>query len=1118
MRKYIIILILLFFNTVCFGQDVSSGQVDAIYQKILVLVNDGKFEEAQSSYHDIRHSLDSQKNDLLYSIINIGLSAIGKRIDDESTIASIKRQISFCSEHKEDLKNVNKPTNVMFFLNAYISYLGKIKNPYYMEVYRVLKDTWPKIKNDYATIYIKIIENTALCLYGAESRYKEAIPVLEELLDLHKQGYQLTSKPYDLYNLLGICYQYSGDDNKAAMAYDYALINFTSTDKIENNNSYMTITRNRFDMAFKLSQLSKCKELGVILINYYKNRVDKKEDYINVLMELGDIELATFQYKEGLTHYEEGIGEILESNNYNDTVKKQWLENLYTLYNTIDISEKYRKYKSEFVKYNINITHKLNADIVDDHYIDSLKNRINIIGNDFVLDIKRYIEDIVTISNYYEGRHQDKNSIDLLEETIFKCKANNIKEQDYASLFCSLGTIYGNLHNIKKALENHKKAKYIYTRNGLLNSDFISILCHLSSDYRYSGDLGLAKAYLDEAWNVSLSMDGFKKDKNNYYNLLNEFSQFYSSLGNEQKALEYNSMILEDISEKDNSIVFKKLYQLARLQLLLSLNKYVEARLLLSEIDEQFIDETGAWWNAFETKFFNNDSSCTYDLEKWTSNDRDQIKQSYSSIQSDILKNYWNIYGSNLNSAYSMALNKFRTSSLKTSTYNNMLFTKNFQLELNKFHLSHPNKQLTPEIINNIINKIGNVDKIRKKLAGNEIAIEYFVIDNRKSYKELEKKYGALILKKDSQEPIFVELCFCDSLDQLVYKNTIDEAEIYADNLYDIRNNTIYKMIWEPLEKEIPLKSRVYVSGCGATYYLNLSAISNGRVRLDSLYDIHNVMSTTAILSEKSSNKDYNSAVIFGGIDYDTSMDEMALEATRYAHEESSEDYAMLRGLNERGSWGKLKYSLEEANKISNILSGNNMFVTTHTKSNASEEAFKALSATSPDIIHVSTHGYYYQPYMHSFRTDYSNKYFTGDNSDRHNYNGLLFSGANNAWKRNQFQNNVEDGILTAKEIYSLNLSSTKLLTLSACQTGLGETNDVNENEGLLRAFKVAGVDKILMTLWNISDDATSTFMVKFYENLIEIKDPRDALKKTIMIIKNEMPDPYYWAPFVLVE
>ena len=92
------------------------------------------------------------------------------------------------------------------------------------------------------------------------------------------------------------------------------------------------------------------------------------------------------------------------------------------------------------------------------------------------------------------------------------------------------------------------------------------------------------------------------------------------------------------------------------------------------------------------------------------------------------------------------------------------------------------------------------------------------------------------------------------------------------------------------------------------------------------------------------------------------------------------------------------------------------------------------------------------------------------------------------------------------------------MVALSACQTGLGELHDVDGNNGLLRAFKIAGVDKIIITLWNVSDNATAIFMESFYKNLFKGYGAKSALDETIKQVKKDMPDSYYWAPFVLIE
>lgn len=81
---------------------------------------------------------------------------------------------------------------------------------------------------------------------------------------------------------------------------------------------------------------------------------------------------------------------------------------------------------------------------------------------------------------------------------------------------------------------------------------------------------------------------------------------------------------------------------------------------------------------------------------------------------------------------------------------------------------------------------------------------------------------------------------------------------------------------------------------------------------------------------------------------------------------------------------------------------------------------------------------------------------------------GLLLAGANNSWRKTNNETNADDGILTAKEIANLDLSNCKLVVLSACETGLGQINGSEGVFGLQRAFKMAGVQNIIMSLWKV--------------------------------------------------
>ena len=113
----------------------------------------------------------------------------------------------------------------------------------------------------------------------------------------------------------------------------------------------------------------------------------------------------------------------------------------------------------------------------------------------------------------------------------------------------------------------------------------------------------------------------------------------------------------------------------------------------------------------------------------------------------------------------------------------------------------------------------------------------------------------------------------------------------------------------------------------------------------------------------------------------------------------------------------------------------------------------------------------------------------------------------------------IEDGILTAKEISGMDLRSTDMVVLSACQTGLGEITDEGVF-GLQRGFKKAGVHTIIMSLWSVDDNATKLIMTEFYSNLIKGMTKREAFLKAQRTLKTTagFENPRFWAAFIMLD
>lgn len=107
---------------------------------------------------------------------------------------------------------------------------------------------------------------------------------------------------------------------------------------------------------------------------------------------------------------------------------------------------------------------------------------------------------------------------------------------------------------------------------------------------------------------------------------------------------------------------------------------------------------------------------------------------------------------------------------------------------------------------------------------------------------------------------------------------------------------------------------------------------------------------------------------------------------------------------------------------------------------------------------------------------------------------GLVLAGANQ-----REGGEGEDGILTALEASGLDLWGTKLVVLSACETGVGEVKNGEGVYGLRRALVLAGSESQVMSLWQVSDEATRDLMVEFYQRLHKGEGRTEALRQVQM-------------------
>jgi CHAT domain-containing protein len=110
----------------------------------------------------------------------------------------------------------------------------------------------------------------------------------------------------------------------------------------------------------------------------------------------------------------------------------------------------------------------------------------------------------------------------------------------------------------------------------------------------------------------------------------------------------------------------------------------------------------------------------------------------------------------------------------------------------------------------------------------------------------------------------------------------------------------------------------------------------------------------------------------------------------------------------------------------------------------------------------------------------------------------------------------LHDGWLTAADVIGLDLGGA-LVTLSACESARNQVLAGDELVGLVRGFLGAGAATLVATLWLVQDDTTSWLMEKWYAQLRTGVERAAALRNAQLALKEKLPHPYYWAPFVLI-
>lgn len=395
-------------------------------------------------------------------------------------------------------------------------------------------------------------------------------------------------------------------------------------------------------------------------------------------------------------------------------------------------------------------------------------------------------------------------------------------------------------------------------------------------------------------------------------------------------------------------------------------------------------------------------------------------------------------------------------------------------------------------------------DAVKHALGQNEVLIDFtdFISQTQG------RKYAAYIINKVQDYP---------QLKSLFTERQIDSLGIVRPDMFYDKDyaHDVLQLLWEPLKTNIPVGTTIYYVPSQLLFQISLESLplADGTL-LGNHYNFVRLSSARELvkMKSKSNSNKANTAVLYGGLQYDLETTAMAEESKKY----NLSNLLALRGEIARGDsvFHDLQGTKEEILKIEDLLKSNKWQVSSYMGKNGTEESFLNMHGKSPKLLHLATHGFYYTP-NRAENVDYLKGY-----TDAMSLSGLVLSGGNAAWLGKPLPKGVLGGILSANDIARLDLSNTDMVVLSACQTGQGKATSEGLY-GLQRAFKKARVGTIVMSLWNVSDKTTSEFMTTFYERLADKNNgwnKRKAFEEAKEIIRKKHPDPFHWAAFVMLD
>ncbi len=399
------------------------------------------------------------------------------------------------------------------------------------------------------------------------------------------------------------------------------------------------------------------------------------------------------------------------------------------------------------------------------------------------------------------------------------------------------------------------------------------------------------------------------------------------------------------------------------------------------------------------------------------------------------------------------------------------------------------------------------VKKIFSKLQDDEILIE--IVEHPEHFKSDDYTIwvSAFVLNPDTGIVKYVPLIKKDELILLTGKGNDFES---INALYT--NEKSIEVIFKNILNQFIGKKRIFLVSSGMVNNINISALSYQNKTFGDYFDVINFMFSKDLLSiNKIDSMTLNNAMLVGNIDYEN-KNISDFNSQIFCDED--------KNIRNNRAWPSLKNANNEIGFISELMSSKKMESRILEKKVTKEtftEIFANAEKYKTDLIHIATHTYFDTMSLTKQANElnkFNNNYFEEDFSLK--ISSLVLSPAD---LKKDTCGTKEDQYLSSHEISKLDFTETKLVVLSSCHSGFGIRSGTENVYGFTRAFRLAGAEKVVVSLWNLYDYPTSVLMKYFYTFLFkDKKNVREALNLAKQQMRKDKYEPYYWAGFVLYE